>query len=78
MYPVWILPFPGTVHDSDLHKITSILIKVPPGITLAGFLSIHRWAAHDKVDIEEVVEKPALLDHGIAENATKADAVDIA
>ena len=36
VHSVWIILFPGTVHDSDLHEITSVLIKVSPGCTISG------------------------------------------
>lgn len=34
--------------------------------------------AHDKVYVEEEVELPAFLDHGISENVAQCDSVDIA
>ena len=40
VYSVWILSFPGTVHDSDLHKITSVSVKMSPGFTLVAMFPI--------------------------------------
>lgn len=36
VYPIGILSLPGTVHNSDLHEITSVRIKVSPGSTVSS------------------------------------------
>ena len=36
VYAVWILLFPGTMHDPDLYKITSVLVKVSPRSAFSG------------------------------------------
>ena len=49
---------------------------LPVAISKSYILAI--IAAHDKVDIEKVVEQPTLFDHRISEYVAKADGVDIA
>ena len=34
--------------------------------------------SHHKIQVEEVIEKPALLDHWISQDTSQTDAIDIA
>ena len=70
VHPVGILPLPETVHGSDLHEITSILIKVFPERRFSKDVPYTAIVSHDKIQVEEVVEKPALLDHGISKDTS--------
>ena len=78
VYSVWILPFPRTVYHSDLHEITSVRIEMSPRCTISGNPPYVQEVSHDKIYVEEVIEKPALLDHRIAKDTPQTDAVNIA
>jgi hypothetical protein len=60
-YSVGRLPFPGAVNDLDLDETFDIWIEL----------------VHEKVDIEEIVELPALLDQGVPENVPKLDRLPV-
>lgn len=74
---VGIFLLPRSVNKLDLYQVADILIKLAP--TKSQTKNKNRTIVlHEKVNIKEIIEKPAFRYQWISENISQADSVYIA